>query len=163
MERQSVIFPASDIKALLEGRKTQMRVRLKHEKRFDGPDEFSLTKDGVIDTYGRYLACPLGGVGDVLRVKEPFKAVGIMYTSDGARVAETRTRPAKAMPEWMSRIKLRITDIGVEWLHDITKDDAIAEGSTPENFAKKWDDFCKSYERWELNPMVWVIEFEVMV
>lgn len=51
------------------------------------------------------------------------------------------------MPKEAARIFLRVTNVRVERLQDITVEDALAEG-------------MDKYIRWDANPWVWVIEFE---
>ncbi len=71
-----------------------------------------------------------------------------------------------------ARIFLKVTDVRVERLHDITDDGAIKEGidteeiyhlgCTPDNpyvcvFSGLWESI---YSNWDSNPWVYVFEFE---
>lgn len=95
-------------------------------------------------------------------------------------------RPSIFMPRWASRIKLRVNNVRVEWVQDIDNHDSWAEGILPaENwpnnlichnsyrlkngygpeardmFAHLWNFFnAKRGYSWEVNPWVWVIEFQ---
>jgi hypothetical protein len=73
------------------------------------------------------------------------------------------------MPKEAARIWLRVTDVRVERLQDMTDDDAEAEGcfdytSTALGFPDVWDSTIKKSDldrySWQANPWVWVIEFE---
>ncbi|WP_131655434.1 hypothetical protein [Methylocucumis oryzae] len=87
------------------------------------------------------------------------------------------------MPRWASRILLEITDVRVERLHDISEQDAEAEGvecievetgrmdanscvetigSYIASYAELWDKLNKGEHSWTANPLVWVIEFKVI-
>ena len=79
-----------------------------------------------------------------------------------------------------ARIWVRVIDVRVERLHDMTLDDFLNEGvvirpeafNDPENayqqaknaFINIWDSTVKKAERelygWDANSFVWVIEFE---
>jgi hypothetical protein len=127
-------------------------------------------------TDGHYFECPR------YRASEP----DIMLVDiDGA---PCRWKPSIHMPRWASRIDLRITNIRVERVQDISEKDARAEGvSDPgkylgyydgsmvldcdpdeENektyrggFAFLWDSInIRRGFGWEVNPWVWVVEFE---
>lgn len=73
------------------------------------------------------------------------------------------------MPKEAARIWLKVTDVRVERLQDMTDDDAEAEGcfdytSTALGFFYVWDPTIKKSDidryGWDANPWVWVIEFE---
>lgn len=83
-----------------------------------------------------------------------------------------RWQPSIHMPKWASRLWLEVKRIRVERLQAITDADALAEGvgSAPEDtfdsardeFAASWDEI--NAERgfgWDVNPWVWVVDFEV--
>ncbi len=87
----------------------------------------------------------------------------------------TRWRPSIHMPRWVSRITLRVKDVRVERVQEITLDNIIAEGAPFHRdetlahdhariwFAELWDSInAKRGFGWEENPWVWVVEFEVV-
>lgn len=80
-----------------------------------------------------------------------------------------RWHPSIHMPKEAARIWLKVTDVRVERLQDMTDDDAEAEGcfdytSTALGFPDVWDSTIKKSDLdrygWNANPWVWVIEFE---
>lgn len=80
-----------------------------------------------------------------------------------------RWHPSIHMPKEAARIWLKVTDVRVERLQDMTDDDAEAEGcfdytSTALGFPDVWDSTIKKSDLdrygWDASPWVWVIEFE---
>lgn len=88
-----------------------------------------------------------------------------------------RWHPSIHMPKEAARIFLRVTDVRVERLQEMTQDDAEREGcrewQNPETkftssplliFSELWDRTIKKPDialyGWDANPWVWVIEFE---
>lgn len=79
-------------------------------------------------------------------------------------------RPSIHMPKEAARIWLRVTDVKVERLNDMTIEDCEKEGILCGNngdifaYIKGWDSALKKSDRekygWAANPLVWVIEFE---
>nr|DAR11950.1 MAG TPA: ASCH domain protein [Bacteriophage sp.] len=78
-------------------------------------------------------------------------------------------RPSIHMPKDAARIWLKVTDVRVERLQDMTDDDAEAEGcfdytSTALGFPDVWESTIKESDLdrygWQANPYVWKIEFE---
>lgn len=82
------------------------------------------------------------------------------------------------MPKDAARIWLRVTDVRVERLQDITIDEIRKEGLEPRfdvkdkfsdgiargRFLELWDSTIKKPDLdrygWDANPWVWIIEFE---
>lgn len=134
--------------------------------------------------------------GDVLYVREtwaenPHLIGGYMYRAfigvgmepekqdDAMRRMRLKWRPSIHMPKEAARIFLRVTDVQVERLREITEEQAQAEGfykgwkmtehssmalSAMQAFMWMWDYTIKPADRalygWAANPWVWVIEFE---
>lgn len=87
-------------------------------------------------------------------------------------------RPSIHMPKEAVRIWLKVTDVRVERLHDITGKSVLREGinshvhqdadyfdgNQREVFAELWDSTIKKSDLdrygWAANPWVWVVEFE---
>lgn len=86
-------------------------------------------------------------------------------------------KPSLFMPKEAARIWLKVTDVSVERLNDITDKDAEREGAQPdypfdyavdkwpnlEHFKEIWNGTIKKSDLdrygWDANPWVWVIEF----
>lgn len=129
--------------------------------------------------------------GDILYVRETFfKDVGrYMYKANysnsekfyrNGREVTVKWCPSIHMPREAARIFLRVTDVRVERLQDITEDQAQAEGvkgwmiatdrdwdKDPNHriaFLHAWNQTIKKGDfalySWDANPWVWVIEFE---
>jgi hypothetical protein len=89
----------------------------------------------------------------------------------GDIVPEPKWNPSIHMPRAAARIFLKVTDVRIERLQDITEDGAKAEGITYPiadaslnvvkdgyklRFSDLWNDL---YKNWDENPWVWVVEF----
>lgn len=166
--------------------------------------------DGEFDRVGVAQDCPYGVPGDALWVREAHALIWpdenaperdednrVEYRADtdgrclpgewpdDERGNEDcpRWRPSIHMPRWASRITLRITDVRVERLNEISEADAEAEGAPRGGF----DEDGRFYENpvgpdrgtyragyagvwehingpgsWAANPWVWAVSFEVV-
>ena len=136
------------------------------------------------------IRCPYGKPGDMLYLKEPFcfdaaedeftpkemlsRGGPLFYLLDGTKPEGFgRTRSARFMPKDLARIWLRILDIRIQQLQNISEEDAKAEGAEMEivlpgdrgsyvaGFMMLWDSInYKLGHEWDLNEWVWRIEFE---
>ncbi|EGR2446754.1 TPA: hypothetical protein ACMDTO_000146 [Vibrio cholerae] len=117
-----------------------------------------------------YCACPPSGTP--------------VYFATCGDDSESKWKPSIHMPRTASRLTLKVTDVRIEKLQDITEEQCWKEGiehidgqfdihqlsemaktfdGTFEDakalFACLWDSI---YQNWNQNPYVWVIEFEVI-
>lgn len=150
---------------------------------------------GFINT--RYVNPPYQK-GDILYVRETYAQIDIdvdsmyfensgelyrgmyIYKADGVNLSDIggRWHPSIHMPKEAARIFLRVTDIKVEKLQDITGKDVLKEGinsfvhpeasyfncNQREMFEKLWNSTISKKDiedyGWNANPWVWVISFE---
>ena len=158
---------------------------------FDDGSYYLCASDGTHMT-GQFK-CPYGKPGDLLYVREAWAKTNvapIVETIDNPwtvyRTGDNRTdyggpwKPGIHMKRCDSRITLRITDVRVERVQDITDPDVVAEGVTippgalmdrhgvtrsfgPRWFQPLWDSLNESRGLgWDANPWVWVVSFEVI-
>lgn len=129
-------------------------------------------------------------VGGLLYVREAFisalgvggmdengNSIDVIYRADDGPNERTAGpwKPSIHMPRKVSRITLRITDVRVERVQDISEENARAEGlrgnaagawgceGVIEDFSDLWSSINeKRGYGWEVNPWVWAISFEVI-
>lgn len=109
-----------------------------------------------------------------------YKADGIDLNAECLPGENNRWWPSIHMPKEAARIFLRVTDVRVEKLNEISFDDIMAEGvgimpeafNDPDNaylqaveaFEKVWNGTIKKSDLdrygWAANPWVWVVDFE---
>lgn len=199
-----IIFNTAMVQAILSGQKTQTR-RIANApvwtKAFV-PDCIRWQIQGSKhvarflyrgNTIGWFDLTPPYQKGDIMYVREtydelPITPTGlssgaqtyIYYRADGDLRPEAwrgAWKPSIHMPKAAARIFLKVTDVRIEHVQDITDNDAIAEGccgreyvdenGSPiacvypsEEFSRLWDWVAKDGYRWKDNPYVWVIKFE---
>nr|DAQ83982.1 MAG TPA: ASCH domain protein [Caudoviricetes sp.] len=212
MAIKPILFNTEMVRAILDGRKSCTR-RIVKPQQFIGmlpdkckngaPEEFLKEKKLMFKPYCDMTDIELINTaykasyqpGDILYVRETWsegyeEGTYIYRASD--KLADLPTfkesskliyHPSIHMPKEATRIWLRVTDVRVERLQEITKDGAKAEGAidnrgfihSPENeydcihtaqehFIKIWNSTIKKSDLdsygWSANPWVWVIEFE---
>lgn len=193
-------FRAPMVQAILEGRKTQTRrVMRPQPPSIAGLYYMVMQETGRWTPYmppGEpaglpQMICPYGRPGDRLWVKERIEFVGpaqlrevfdlpmlARYAADGTtfRIATWPWKcdflPPRFMPRAWARIILEITEVRVERVQEITREDAVAEGVTPTAedcwsytaaFERLWNSInAKRGFGWSANPWVWVIGFKRM-
>ena len=196
MAIKPILFNTEMVRAILDGRKTCTRRICKDANECTVPDMDFYNADRRTYAVHNFAdkkhteklsiaerTCPICP-GDILYVREtwcalPVNEAGHMrghsiyyYRADGDLRPEGwrgKWRPSTQMPKEAARIWLKVTDVRVERLQDMTDDDAEAEGcfdytSTALGFPDVWDSTIKKSDLdsygWSANPWVWVIEFE---
>lgn len=201
-----ILFNADMVRAILEGRKTVTRRVCKDANDYTIPDlryydagkRTYAVRNYADKWYTEQLSiaertCPICP-GDILYVREtwtklPVSPEGITriggvyyYKADGdARPKgwQGKWKPSIHMPKEATRIWLKVTDVRVERLREITFLEMAREGINPRHFESEdgvnAKDFVESYISlwnstipkkdidkygWDANPWVWVIEFE---
>lgn len=196
MAIKPILFNTEMVKAILEGRKTQTRRLVKGlplaEPWFTVEDDKPLMCDENGEWYPAEHFSTVQP-GDILWVRETWCRIGnpkagrpmhYCYRADMEDPSKDDDgfhalwRPSIHMPKEAARIFLRVKDVRMEHLQDMTVQDSLAEGVKLHlngiadgadpllPFAELWNsttnkrDFSKYC--WSANPWVWVIEFERM-
>ncbi len=148
-----IIFSGTDVRAILDGRKTQTRRIVKPQppathqfsgwciattrRKDEGGAVWRAGEDGVRLIDPHRANCPYGQPGDRLWVRETWAEHPdfpgcryAIYRADPECEYDTdRWRPSIHMPRWASRITLEVTEVRAERLQDISEGDAMAEGA----------------------------------
>ena len=202
MAIRPILFNGEMVRAILDGRKTCTRRSVKDNIQNDAiwgytgftPKGYISCRGVYADRYGEGFYKLPYQPGDVLYVRETWSegyAEGTYIYKADDKPAELPTfkktskilyHPSIHMPKEAARIWLRVTNVRVERLQDMTDDDAEAEGAidnrgfihSPENeydriytarehFIGIWDRTIKKSDLdrygWDANPYVFVIEF----
>lgn len=197
MSIRPILFNTEMVRAILDGRKSCTR-RLVKFLSGENPRWTGYIKDGLMLYNGKNEPCIRKAPyqpGDILYVRETW-GYPIALNSDkkyvfrADEVAESGFKndshiwhPSIRMPKEAARIWLKVTNVRIERLQDVTEDGAKAEGAidnrgfihSPENeydrihtarehFIKIWNSTIKKSNLnrygWDANPYVWTIEFE---
>ena len=183
MTIKPILFNTEMVRAILDGRKTCTR-RLVRFLPGENPQWTGYIRDGLMLYNGRNEPCIMKAPyqpGDILYVRETWKRApnGYYYYEDWQRndIADiTKWKPSIHMPKEAARIFLKVTDVRVERLQEITIDDIRNEGLSSmavhagdmeiaiEEWKNLWNSTIKKSDLdcygWDANPWVWVIEFE---
>lgn len=179
-----ILFNTQMVQAILEGRKTVTRrlIKTRHENThievWDGQ-----AVEAENDSFAAYGISQRYGFGDILYVRETWAkektSKRYLYRADEVDFtykelhSSLKWKPSIHMPKEAARIFLRVTNVSVARLQDITEGQAIAEGAeavekyfnAKDDFKAIWDSTLKGEINqieysWDANPYVWVIEFE---
>ena len=130
-----ILFDTKMVRAILDGRKTQTRRIIKPQP--TNPRWNNVGWLGWDDGHG-YRMRPPCELGDILWVRETWNGDWCdhyIYKADvGSAVSagydkEPRWHPSIHMPREAARIFLRVNDVQVERLNEISQSDAIDEGA----------------------------------
>lgn len=199
MSVKPILFSTEMVRAILDGRKTVTRRVVKPQPMIGS------TIYPNIDVAGKVCA-EIWGNGAVKYIKQPYHRGDILWVREtwahvkfgrGEWHYEYRANcehpkkwsdgsfaewdPSIHMPKEAARIWLRVTDVRVEQLQEITIAGLKEEGILPDGYISQyavmtdgdewfdqwgslWDSTIKPADRekygWAANPWVWVIEFE---
>lgn len=196
MAIKPILFNTEMVRAILDGRKDATRRIVKGFIPNDAvwgytaftPKGYISCRGTFADGYGeKFFKLPCEP-GNILYVRETWKKApnGYYYYEDWQKnvIADiTKWKPSIRMPKEAARIWLKVTDVKVERLQNITEDGSKAEGAIDnrgfihfsddeydrihtarEHFIEIWNSTIKKsdFERysWDTSPWVWVVEFE---
>ncbi|TQQ41089.1 hypothetical protein [Vibrio cholerae] len=200
-----MIFNTDMVKALMAGDKrvTRRPVKIDYERGMNGPVVRGRNGEVSVLSFAPIAGlCPFGNFGDLIYVRETFRLFNHsdecgcsdycacppsgtpVYFATCGDDSESKWKPSIHMPRTASRLTLKVTDVRIERVQDITEDECWKEGvehidgqfdinqlsemaktfdgtfeDAKASFACLWDSI---YQNWNQNPYVWVIEFEVI-
>ncbi len=217
VREKPILMNTEMVQATLAGNKTQTRRIISPQPTLlgnditweittghSGPGWYGHTTD-YPDEGALHYKCPYGQPGDLLYVRETFgedyttsvqvrsqtvPTATTVYRADGHKMSDSGTgwKPSIHMPKRAARIWLKVTNVRVERVQDISEEDAAAEGCNNAEseaakeigwyekprraFSRLWDSIngttrlsngnTSIANSWAANPWVWVVEFEVI-
>ena len=192
MAIKPILFNTEMVLAILDGRKSCTRRIIKPQWE-ECPHCKYVHKEYIYGKLAKNVYCAKCGYpllperrapyqpGDILYVRETWKKApnGYYYYEDWQRndIADvTKWKPSIHMPKEAARIWLKVTDVRVERLQEITSEQISREGVEVEYphvlngeekryaFSTLWNSTIKKSDLdrygWNASPWVWVIEFE---
>lgn len=183
MTIKPILFNTEMVRAILDGRKSCTR-RLVKFLSGENPRWTGYIKDELMLYNGKNEPCIRKAPyqpGDILYVRETFIQIAahtFWYKAYGKSwmLKDLRWKPSIHMPKEAARIWLKVTDVRLERLQEITIDGIRNEGLSSmavhagdmEIALKEWELLWSSTIKksdldrygWDANPWVWVIEFE---
>lgn len=208
MSIKPILFNTEMVRAILDGRKTVTRRLVKHDVDAILNSPYHKEHPEVEDKQIISKLCmPPYQPGDILYVRETWNTYcegcisknfenvlgstcahscgenGNGYYYKATDKNHVRWHPSIHMPKEAARIWLKVTDVRVERLQEISEKQAKAEGAidnrgfihspdneydqihtAKENFGEIWNSTIKKSDLdrygWDASPWVWVIEFE---
>lgn len=193
-----MIFNTDMVKALMAGDKrvTRRPVKIDYERGMNVPVVRGRNGEVSVLSFAPIAGlCPFVNFGDLIYVRETFRLFNHsdecgcsdycscppsgtpVYFANCGGDSESKWKPSIHMPRAASRLTLKVTDVRIERVQDITEEQAIKEGINKHHqlpafkspigyhtspvyaFEELWNSI---YGNWEENPYVWVIEFEVI-
>jgi hypothetical protein len=137
-----ILMSTPMIHALLDGQKMQTRRIMKPQPTNEwawNPHSKTNPLDYSREVWDRF--CPYGKPGDLLWVREKHSYAMVeagtskrlhdsppLYFADDPHWDGPKWKPSIHMPRWASRLTLELMKVQVQRLHDITAEDARAEG-----------------------------------
>lgn len=158
MAIKPILFNTEMVRAILGGRKTCTRRVIKPQWE-ECPTCKYVQNKYIYDKLAENVYCARCGYpleperiapyqpGDILYVRETFIQIAahtFWYKAYGKSwmLKDLRWKPSIHMPKEAARIWLKVTDVRVERLQDITEEQACMEGTDP------WDEACYENNGW---------------
>ena len=187
MAIKPILFNTEMVRAILDGRKSCTRRLVKHDVESVLNSPYHKAHPEVEDKQIISKLCnPPYQLGDILYVRETWcddrqfthDSTPGRYFYKASESGNFKWKPSIHMPKEAARIWLKVTDVRVERLQEISAESALAEGAdkyihtnggldenmTITSFIGIWNSTIKKSDLgsygWDANPWVWVIEFE---
>ena len=195
-----ILFNTEMVRAILDGRKTVTRRLIKSQPPYDVQCPLGYCTDGYKSEIGKFAFGSHKDGGKMIFCKPPYQPGDILYVretwgegyEEGTYIYRADDKlaglptfkesskliyhPSIHMPKEVARIWLKVTDVRVELLQEITSEQIGREGVEVEYphvlngeekryaFSTLWNSTVKKSDLdrygWNANPWVWVIEFE---
>ena len=160
MAIKPILFNTEMVRAILDGKKSCTRRINKDANDYVVPDMEFYNPEKRTYAVHNYAdkehtdklsiaerTCPICP-GDILYVRESYSELsfGYVYKADGENIDHLgnviKWHPSIHMPKEAARIWLKVTDVRVERLQEITEEQACMEGTDP------WDEACYENNGW---------------